>query len=764
MAETTPAAELSYQVASEQDDEINLLEILTVLKRRWVWVISSFGAVFLGVGLTTVFQTPIFEAKGQVLIKNDNTASALLGLAEQFGGLSPASNQSNPIETELQILLSPPLLETVIQSLNLQDSKGEPLLVEDFEENIRASSLRGTDVIELAYKDPNPERAAAVVNQLMQAYIQYDQEMNRSQTRAAREFIDQQLPRTEGQLKRAQAALKRFKEANQLVAPTQEAEFSLESIAEIEKNIILTRSELLDSQERTAQLRQNLGGISSRSAVKTGKIAGSQRIQSNIKNYESIQDELAAALKIYQPNHPVVIELREKQAALAQNLDSRLAQVSNSPSIPEGDLAGTTEQTTGSEIMTDLVQAEVASQGLSERLRGLAESYELAKGQTEKFPELERQYAELKLNAEIATLTYTNLYESLQKALIAENQNLGKANILHEAPVPKDPISPRIVLNLLMGGILGILLGAGLALIVDHRDLRLRTVQDVRNIYRFTLLGTVPDFATELGSAEVNRASTLFVRDRPRSMMSETYRMINTNLKFSRSDQLQVLVFSSGMAGEGKSSTLANVALAMAELGNRVLLIDADMRLPSQHQVWEIPNRRGLSNVLVDKAHAVEEIPVIAENDYLDILPAGALPPNPITLLDSRRFRQLIKDLRERYEYILIDAPPLTVASDALLISQQTDGLILIARPGTLNRAAANTTLEMVQQSHVKVLGLIANGVIPKNEAHGSYYQQKYYGKQSPDAEEKWIEESETRDPHLPKAERNGTYLVKDRK
>ncbi|NJN23473.1 MAG: polysaccharide biosynthesis tyrosine autokinase [Acaryochloridaceae cyanobacterium RL_2_7] len=306
---------------------------------------------------------------------------------------------------------------------------------------------------------------------------------------------------------------------------------------------------------------------------------------------------------------------------------------------------------------------------------------------------------------------------------------------MHTAAIPTLPISPRKLRNVLFGTFLGLLFGAGLSLIVDARDQRLLNIDDIRRIYNYTLLGAIPDFSKLIKDTDATRAHNLFVRDRPRSAISETYRMINTNLKFSQSDNLQVIVVSSGMPGEGKSSTLANIALAMAELGNRVLLIDADMRLPSQHQVWELPNRKGLSHVLVEMNNEFSRLPVIPENDNLDVLLAGNLPPNPTALLDSKKFKILIEALRPQYDYVLIDAPPITVASDALLISKVVDGLILVARPGKLNKAAANVAFNTIRQAGVNVLGMIGNGVVPKNEKGNLYYQQEYYGKESIDPE-----------------------------
>lgn len=720
-----------------ESDEITLLEILSSIKRRWVFFLLTLGILFSATLIGTLLQTPIYESKGRLLIKDDQSASSIFGIAEKLGGLAPTSSNSNPIETEIQVLLSLPLLEEVIEKLDLRDKAGNPLLVEDFEENLSATAVRGTDVILLSYKDKDPKLSAQVVNTLMRNYQRYNIESNRAESRATREFISKELPRSERELEKVQAKIRLFKQKNNLVEPVEEATVSIKGIAKIRENIVETQSELSDVLERAGQLKTKLGGITSEEAIASDKVSSSGPLQTNVQEYQSVIDELAVAQKIYQPNHPTLIELQEKKAALEATLQARLSDTTGEKQPSQPETLGFGENV-GSSVSSDFIRAEIEAKGLRQKLQSLYGDLRKASTKSQRYPIIEQQFSELLRNLEISALTYKTLSESFQKAQIAENQNIGNARILHEARVPHEPISPRIFLNLVMGGVLGILAGAGVALLVEAKDIRLLTVQDVRRIYNYTLLGVIPDFSKQLDApGEKSRAHNLFVRDKPRSMISETYRMINTNLKFSRSGDLQIMVVSSGMPGEGKSSTLANIALAIAELGNKVLLIDSDMRLPSQHQVWEIPNRKGLSNVLVESTDEFQSLPVIPENDYLDILSAGALPPNPTALLESRRFKDFVHSLRCRYDYVLIDSPPLTVASDALIISKVVDGLLLVARPGVINRAAASVAKEMVQQADVTILGLIANGVSPKNETNSlQYYKQEYYGKGDSDVDE----------------------------
>ncbi len=395
----------------------------------------------------------------------------------------------------------------------------------------------------------------------------------------------------------------------------------------------------------------------------------------------------------------------------------------------------------GLDLATDLVRAEVAQISLAERLSGLQSEFQAYQNRAQVLPGLEQQYKQLLRQVEVAQTTYQNLLTGLQEAQLAENQTIGNARVLEPAAVPLKPISPRILRNLALGIILGLMAGAGVALLQETLDTRVKTVKDIRSLYPYVLLGSIPLLAPAK-SATWSKSTLgidqpqLVMRDLPRSMGSEAYRMLLANLKFVRSDApLQVIALTSSVPGEGKSTTVANLALAMAELGARVLVIDADLRRPSQHYLWERPNRLGLSNVLVESGGLSSAL-IRNEVEGLDVLTAGVLPPNPVALLDSQRMRSLLEDLKAQYDYVLIDTPPLVAAADALILGKMVDGMVLVARPDVLNRAAGTMARESLHQSNQPVVGMVVNGVIPENEADSYYYYyaQSYYTGMEPSA------------------------------
>jgi capsular exopolysaccharide synthesis family protein len=273
----------------------------------------------------------------------------------------------------------------------------------------------------------------------------------------------------------------------------------------------------------------------------------------------------------------------------------------------------------------------------------------------------------------------------------------------------------------------GLFLATTTVLFLSMRDRSLKTLKEVRDVFGYTLLGIIPLSVKKL-RRDSNVEPKIAVRDTPYSLTSEMYRMIQANLKFLSSDKvLKTIVVTSAVPKEGKSTVSANLAAAIAQLGRQVLLIDADMRVPSQHHLWQISNALGLSEVLVGQAEF--DVAVSKVMDNLDVLTAGVRPPNPLALLDSKRMASLIENFSSlhNYDFVIIDAPPLLLAADALTLSQMTDGILLVARPGVIDSNSASAAQEMLHRSSHNVLGLVVNGVIDKNESSSYFSYAKEY-------------------------------------
>jgi polysaccharide biosynthesis transport protein len=372
-----------------------------------------------------------------------------------------------------------------------------------------------------------------------------------------------------------------------------------------------------------------------------------------------------------------------------------------------------------------LVQSDVERSALVNRVTVLQNAYTASQKRLDVLPKLQQKQQQLERQLQVARLTYEELLKRSQEVEVVVNQNVGNARVVSAALLPKKAVSPKIAFNLALGGFLGILLGVGIALVLEAMDQSLKTLEQAQQLFNYPLLGTIPHFGQKAKDGRESLVE-LPVRDNPYSLASSAFEMLQTNLDFTVSDKpLKIIAVVSSTPGEGKSFVAANLAVAKAHMGRRVLLIDADMRHSCQEEIWKLSNPIGLSNVLVGQAefpHTTQEVLV-----NLDVLTAGTMPPNPGALLDSQRMASLIQEAAKDYDCVILDTPALSLFGDALMLSKVADGILLVVRPGVLDVAVAKTAKTMLEQARSRVLGMVVNGVTTESGS-GYYHSRGYYG------------------------------------
>jgi capsular exopolysaccharide synthesis family protein len=306
---------------------------------------------------------------------------------------------------------------------------------------------------------------------------------------------------------------------------------------------------------------------------------------------------------------------------------------------------------------------------------------------------------------------------------VVENKTTGNAEVV-EAALPPETGSTGRLIFLTLGGLAGLLLATTSMAIADNRDKSLRNLKDIKALFGFPLLGVIPSFDEKSILRESGLdviASPVLVRDVPGSFISEVYRMIQANLRSLGGDRkLKVVLVTSSVDGEGKSTVAANLAAAMAQLGRNILLVDADLRNPAQHDIWQLSNLEGLSNLLSGQTGVSPTLcPGI---EHLEILTAGEVTSNPLALLDTQTMTSLIESAADRYDLIVIDAPSLLTKADALSLSQISDSILLVARPGVVDRESAAMAKETLERSDRNILGLVVNGANRNDFTSSLYY------------------------------------------
>lgn len=703
---------------------IDFQKLWLILKRRWLPAAGVFGCI-LGIAVVIAcLQKPSYKAEGKLLIEKIDHTVDVTGLGEEIGKIENLANQSNPLKTEIEVINSIPILQKTIDTLNLKDEEGSILKPKDMKEQLKLKNIPLTDTVQIFYDSTDPQEAAAVINKIMNLYIENSINTNRAAAVAADEFIGKQLPHSRAIVRKTELALRQFEEKNHILDLNQEATSAVAVNHELEKEITHTQAALADANTRSAMLQKQVG-TNSQNSIAVNSLNQSAGVQKILDELQQVESQLAVQETRFVAGHPSVQALQNKRTALKSLLQERVAQsLGTQRQVSNGNLQiGESKQ----KLAEDFVKSEVDRLGLVSRLASLSNAESVNKQRFNVLPKLKQRQRELERELEVAQSTYKTLLQKQQEVRVAANQSMGNARVIESALVPEKISLKKPAIILFLGLMLGTLCSGATIIILEVRDKYIKTLKETKEMFSYTFLGAIPylkNKATRRGK-ETELIPELPVKDAPRSPISEAYRMLQANLKFLSSDkQLQVITVTSSVPGEGKSTVSANLAVAKAELGHRVLLVDGDMRRPMQHHIWGLTNAEGLSDAIVGQVELNAAVKKVMPN--LDVLTAGVIPPNPLALLDSKRMASLIAD-SQTYDFVIFDAPPLVVAADALTLGKMTDGVLLVARPGVVDSGSAATAKDSLERSEQKVLGLVVNGVIPENESDSYFYFSKEY-------------------------------------
>ncbi|QIZ69186.1 GumC family protein [Oxynema aestuarii] len=735
-------------------EDIDFQKYWLVLKRHWLPSSCVFLLIFALAFAFAYTRKPTYEASGKLLIKKRNTTSALVTEAgAKLGELDSVYQLNSPLDTEAEIISSTPIIEQTIAELQLKGPEGNLIPPGGLLSGLGVKGIKGTDVLLITYQAGNPEEAATVVNKVMEVYIENNILVNRSEAAAAREFINKELPEIEARLSRAEAELRNFKERNNIVELEEEARSAVFVMGEIETEKSKKEAALADATARSAALQQQMG-LNSAQAIALGAIGESMAVQNLFRELQQVENDLAVQRTRYQSKHPIIANLTRKRVSLQALLQERIRDILGSQlQLPrESFEIGLVQQ----QLLLDLVDSEVQRLGLVSQVRALEEARYSQQQRANVLPRLQEGLRELERKVNAAQSTYEILLKNLQEVQIVENQNVGNARVIASASPPEFPVGSGKKLYLAAGIVAGGMLYVVTAFLLELIDPSIKTAKEVREVFRYTVLGMIPKYRKK-GFFFQNKIDQITpdlpVRDRPHWVVSETYRMLQANLRFLSPDkELKTIVVTSSMAKEGKSAVAANLALAIAQLGRRVLLIDADLRHPIQHHIWDLTNIAGLSDAIVGQVELDQATLDVSDN--LDVLPSGVIPPNALALLDSKRMAGAIEQFAQDYDFILIDTPPLVMAADALTVGKMSDGIVLVVRPGAIDRVSAAASQQLLRQSGVNVLGIVVNGVIMQNEPDSYFHHaQAYYKQDHPIPMKKMVAPSQSAPPQVPQAD-----------
>jgi len=609
-----------------------------------------------------------------------------------------------------------------------------------FRSGLRVNVIKGTRLLNVIYTDADPNLAATIANTVVDVFAdEYTQARYQASARVS-SWLTRQLAGLKTKVEQSQAKVNAFEKDSGLTGMTSRLSGSEDRPGQIgidrfSNNVPLQRLVELNRDLTNAEVAR-IGKEAIYAMAKaqdpdvvlgigSSALAGSPGRESPIapgsgdlvllqqlrQQRAQLQVELAAAGTKYGAKNPMMTQLQSKAASLDMQISSELERIRK-------------------RAKNDLDLAVLAENGIRQRIATQEQLVNKVTGKAD-------QLALLQEEALSDRAIYQDLYSKLEEASVAAGMKGSNITLVNSARVPAYPAYPRKMQILGVGALSGLLIGLFAVFWVDYCDDTITVPEQVEESISVPVIGAIPDFAQGRGlavrygrssitrDAEQGRSNLWLVRA-PRSHISEAYRSLRTALLMSRAETPpRVILMMSGLQGEGKSTTCLNIAAAFALQGDRVLYLDADLRRSQAHRFFDCANNVGLSNCLTGNLDFREAVKHHSEIETLFLLPAGTQPPNPAELLGSKRFAELLDELKTNFDYIFIDTPPILLVTDAQLISPLADGYVFVLRSRKTTKRALQKCQSSMQASKAPPLGIVLNALDIRNAMYSGY---EYYG------------------------------------
>lgn len=589
--------------------------------------------------------------------------------------------------------------------------RAQSVLLEILPLTAAAAELRGsigtkvlpqTNIVEISYVGTEPPLVRDVANTVAHEYAAVSSEMQRATARAKSQFIASSLRDQRLRLDSAQDALKDFKEREQI------------------GDVNTEQSALAASIHRMEEARQS--GLVEQQIYYTlvGKLTAADTADEELRRL-------------------VGTEAVERNRYIANLYDRWFSLVKERETLYARGLTEANQDVKGVQRLIGRTKEDVRSasqlylQALQSRLGSLDKSIANLRLETEKYPKLEAEQTRLSSTMGTMQHTFDNLQSEFQLARISESVDAGRVQSIDEATLPTFAVSPNRKRAITYSALLGLLLGLALAFALDRLDDSVKSPDELRDQLELPMLGLIPAIRAERGSSRSadSTAGRLITHADPRSPVAEAYRSMRTNLAFARAQQSpQAIVVASPGPSDGKSTTVANLAITFAQQGQRTVLIDADLRRAVLDKAFGLPRSPGLTEVIIGEASLDDAIHETAVAN-LSMISSGRFPPNPAELLGSTRMQEILQEAKARFDVVLLDSPPLLAVTDGAVLATMVDGVVLVIRTERTKREAVRRALGHVRSVRGRLLGAVLNDVDMRSGAYyGSYghYYYSYYG------------------------------------
>ncbi|MBI4590848.1 MAG: AAA family ATPase [Candidatus Rokubacteria bacterium] len=714
--------------------EMNLRDYWRIIRRRRLTILISALLVSLFAFWFAWQKQPVYQAMAAIKFEQ---STSLTGLLVEVLSFSPADT----IETQAAIIRSFPVMEQVAKRLGelpttlppdaVKESKSYTGVVDALAAKVRTNRMASTNILEISVVSSNPRKAKAVANTVAEVYREYQGRIRNARIIEARQFIEQQLKELEGRVKKAEEAMWAFREANRVIAPGAESSVLLSLFTQIRGEIEKTRqqrSELELAASRLGRADGLTGREADRIYVDTPNPA-MVRLQASLADLQLERNNLALEVTDSHPRLQAITDrIREVRGEMLRELTAQIALLRNREEILNRQIG-------------DLFQRnrEVPTVELS----------------------LQRLQREAKVNDDLLALLKTRH----QEALIKEAEKIEEVTLIRPAVEPSAPVGGETANTVVVGFLLGLILGLVLAFVQETLDTSIGTIEDVEDYLGVPVLGVIPHIDSReiidrliqrrpaLASVDpetLSRHALLVSHFDPKSPVAEAFRSLRTRIQFVTMERPgKLFLLTSPTLQEGKTTTIVNLAITLSQAGQRTLLVGANLRRPSIHKFFGMDRDPGLTDVLLGNQRWEECVRTVADImmgrfemedimaapglDNLHILESGPIPANPSELLSTPQMAEFLRQVRERYDIVLIDAPPVLPVTDAAILGGKVDGVILVYQAGKVGRLALKRAKIQVESARGKVWGVVLNDLGAQIAGYAPYthYYTHYYGEES---------------------------------
>jgi len=700
------------------------MEYVRVLYKRRRVALTAFLLIFGGVTVYTFTATPIFEARTRLLIEAEqqNVVNFKQVVEED-------QTKADYYQTQYNILQSRALARRTLEELKLWDAPpfgggdtgtfvrralaapaalahlftssetSEPppadetaaqsSAIDVFVSHLLVSAIRNSRLVDVTYRLPDAALATAIVNTLAKNYIEQTLEYKFTASKEASDWLEAQLAEQRKAVEAAEAKLQRYREQNDAISMTDRENITVQKLADLNAAVTRAKTERIQKEGLYQQLQASQSKVSTLDtfpAVLTNPFIQEQKGQ-----LATLQRQYAEASERLGAKHPEMIRLTSAIEQTRMKLDIEIEKVVES-------------------VRSEYQAAQALENSLTAALNQ-------QKGEALSMNRKAIDYGVLARDVESSKQLYNNLLQRAKETGVTGELRTSNVRVVDRAERPRSPVSPRKQANLLLGLFVGALFACSLVLFFEYLDSRISSPDELGVHLGLAHLGLLPVLPETEGSYP------LLSRGVPAGF-SEAFRTLRTNVIFSSAEEgARTLVVTSTGPREGKSLVAANLAVAIAQAGQRVLLVDGDLRKPKLHEIFRVGQEPGVSNVMVGGAKTSEAI-IESGVEGLWLMAAGRIPPNPAELLGSQRFHELLTSLKAHFDWVILDTPPVMAVTDAALVAHRVTGVVFVIRADATSRHAAKRALDQLEQVSAKFVGGVLNRVDLRRNA---YYYSQYY-------------------------------------